>query len=104
MANYVLYRKSEQTEISDIITFLDSKKKDFVPKAIFERSFPAQIVRLPAIHDLDSNTCYIGFDRCIEFYETKSKVKDIITKARKFVEKHPEYTLGDSRKEVDDTL
>lgn len=102
--NYVLYKKGEVELINDIILFLDWKKKDFTPKAIFERAFPAQIVKLPAIHDLDNNVCYIGLDKCIEFYESKSKLKDILNKIETFKKKHPNYSLGDSTKEIDDTL
>lgn len=102
--NYVLYKKDYQNEVNEIILFLDSKKKDFIPKAVFERSFPPQIIKLPAIHDLDNNVCYVGLDKCIEFFEEKSKIKDIVQKVEIFKKKNPGYQMGDSTKEVDDTL
>lgn len=104
VVRYVLYLGAAQQEINDIILYLDSRKKNFKPAAVFERSFPPQIVRLPALHDMDSNTLYVGFDKCIEFYEGKSKIKDIHNKAILFLRKNPNYVLGDSTKEVDDTL
>jgi hypothetical protein len=104
LVKYVLYMTDQHIEINDIILYLDSRKKNFKPAAVFQRSFPAQIVRLPALHDMDSNTLYVGFDKCLEFYEAKSKIKDINNKAILFLRKNPNYSLGDSSKEVDDTL
>ena len=104
IAKYVLYMTDQHYEINNIILYLDSRKKNLKPAAVFQRSIPAQIIRLPALHDMDSNTLYVGFDKCLEFYEKKSRIKDINNKATLFVRKNPSYSFGDSVKEIDDTL
>lgn len=105
ICKYVLYMTDQQSvDINNIILYLDSRKKNLKPAAVFQRSIPPQIVRLPALHDMDSNTLYVGFDKCLEFYELKSKIKDIHNKAILFIRKNPNYSFGDSVKEVDDTL
>lgn len=105
LVKYVLYMTDQQSEeINNIILYIDSRKKNLRPAAVFQRSIPPQIIRLPALHDMDSNTLYLGLDKCLEFFEKKAKIKDIQNKVILFMRKNPNYSLGDSTKEVDDTL
>lgn len=91
---YILYKNPIQMETLSIVQYLYSEGIIFIPKAIFERSYPSEISKLPSIYDLSEKKLYHGIDEVIKFYEKKTKIKKLLKKANDFKDKNPDYKIN----------
>jgi hypothetical protein len=92
---YILYKNPVQLDTLAVVQYLHFMgHTDLLPQSIFERCFPGEISQLPAVYDTRDHRLYLGIDEVISFFETRSRVTDLLRKALEFKHQNPHYRVG----------
>ena len=90
---YTLYIEKEHAFImTSIVQFLYYSDVILPPTVVVTHYHPRGLV-LPAIYDHRANELYESMEGCIQFYEEKSGIPDVYSKAKAFKEQHPFYHI-----------
>ena len=92
---YDLYKLPIQLETLNIVQYLYSLGIDTRPCKIIERNHHSNACVLPTIHDHLTNKWYIGLPECIRYYESKSGINELYSKAIEFKKTLPVYRITD---------
>jgi hypothetical protein len=91
---YNLYKQPIQYETLYIVQYLHSLNIDARPNKIYECNYPANIISIPSILDLDTQILYTGLLECIKYYEIQTKLSDLLNKAIDFNRNNPNYRIN----------
>ena len=76
-----------------IVQYLYSLGVDVRPTSVVERNHGDRATTLPAIHEVLTDEWHVGMDACVRFYEAWSGYDDVVSKAAKFKDDHPEFRI-----------
>ena len=98
---YILYKKPIQLLIIRAFKELIRKARykhniHLTPTFCIERNYPQNVTDLPSIYCNDNKRWYYGLDECVNFYENKSNIHNLLYKSEKFKEQNPEYRIKDT--------
>jgi hypothetical protein len=92
LMNYILYKNPIQLDTLAIVQYLHSLGCNAQPRLCIERGHPAWVTELPSI-ETSGGQRYIGFDQCIQFYESLSGRSDLLADALAFKDKHRYFRI-----------
>ena len=89
---YTLYKNPTQIDTLNLVRYLNSTQGNkALPTMIYERNYPPEITKLPAIKSMNDGKLYLGIDECILFYESYFSEENLGEKAKLFAMKNPQY-------------
>ena len=93
--SYVLYKEPVSLDTLEIVQYIHTNGITILPKYIIERNHGTGIPTLPTI--VCDNKVYAGLQEVVKFYEMKSGISNLLTKAKSWKEKNPNYRINDNK-------
>jgi hypothetical protein len=89
---YILYKNPIQQNTLAVVQYLHSRGQELLPAVCIERLHPDWATELPSIETGDGER-FVGLQRCMEFYERSTGIKNLYHKAMAFNEQNPGYRV-----------
>lgn len=89
---YTLYKHGIQDDTLALVHYCHHKGILCLPINCVERNHGIPDSSLPAIYDHETETWYYGINQVIGFYKKHTGLHDIMHRALKFAERHPDYS------------